>query len=61
MKQLKYVILTSFLYLNAQSTVSISGFIRNDANGEPLAYTNVFIKEIKQRQNNKYLKCFSLF
>ena len=45
MKQLKYVILTSFLYLNAQSTVSISGFIRDDANGEPLAYTNVFIKE----------------
>ena len=45
MKLLKYIIVSSFLYLNAQSTVSISGFVRDDENGEPLGYANIFIKE----------------
>ena len=29
----------------AQEAATISGFVRDDASGEPLAYTNVFVKE----------------
>ena len=29
----------------AQEAATISGFVRDDASGEPLAYTNIFVKE----------------
>ena len=38
-----FLIFTSVVF--SQETATISGFVRDDATGEPLAYTNVFIKE----------------
>ena len=38
-----FLIFTSVVF--SQETATISGFVRDDASGEPLAYTNVFVKE----------------
>ena len=39
------VIFLFFSVVSSQETVTISGFIREEATGEPLGYTNVFVKE----------------
>ncbi len=44
-KQIKYSLLVLICSLQAQVTSSINGFVRNESNGEPLGYANVFIKE----------------
>ncbi len=45
MKGTKLILLLFFaLVLHAQENATISGFVREEASGEPLAYTNVFIK-----------------
>jgi len=43
MRFLNVTIVVSLTFLSAQSTSSINGFIRNDVNGEPISYANVFI------------------
>ena len=46
MKTLKYSLLLFFIItVNAQEVSTISGFVRDDASGEPLGYANVFIKD----------------
>ena len=44
-KSFKYIFWFFFCYVYAQETSSINGFVRDDSNGEPLGYANVFIKE----------------
>ena len=44
-KQIKYCLLVLAWSLQAQVTSSINGFVRDNSNGEPLGYANVFIKE----------------
>ena len=44
LKTLQTIFLLFAIGLHAQETATISGFLRNDATGEPLAYANVFIK-----------------
>ncbi len=43
MRFLNVTIVISLTFLSAQNTSSINGFVRNDANGEPISYANVFI------------------
>ena len=43
MKIFKYSLLVLVCYLNAQTTFSINGFVRDDATGEPISYANVFL------------------
>lgn len=43
MRFLNVTIVISLTFLSAQNTSSINGFIRNDVNGEPISYANVFI------------------
>ena len=44
MKLLKYNFLIFFIFtINAQQTSTISGFVRDNATGEPLSYVNVFV------------------
>ncbi|MBH10948.1 MAG: hypothetical protein CMG74_11485 [Candidatus Marinimicrobia bacterium] len=45
--QKKYSLLFLLCSLQAQATSSINGFVRDDSNGEPLGYANVFIKGTK--------------
>ena len=45
MKLLRYSLIVLACSLQAQVTSSINGFVRDDSNGEPLGYANVFIKE----------------
>ena len=43
---MKYSLLLFFIItVNAQEVSTISGFVRDDASGEPLGYANVFIKD----------------
>ena len=44
MKQLRYIPFIFTLFVYAQETGTISGFVRDEATGEPLSYANVFIK-----------------
>ena len=37
------IIFLLFTFLSAQNTSSISGFVRDSTNGEPISYANVFI------------------
>ena len=39
----KGIIFTLYTLLNAQNTSSINGFVRNNSDGEPISYANVFI------------------
>jgi|TARA_B110000263_G_scaffold44817_1_gene36749 hypothetical protein len=44
LKLLKYNFLIFFIFtINAQQTSTISGFVRDNATGEPLSYVNVFV------------------
>jgi len=45
MKQLRYIPFIFTLFVYAQETGTISGFVRDEATGEPLSYANVFIKD----------------
>ena len=45
MKLLRYSLIVLACSLQAQVTSNINGFVRDDSNGEPLGYANVFIKE----------------
>ena len=46
MKTLKYSFLLFFIItVNAQEMSTISGFVRDDATGEPISYANVFLSE----------------
>ena len=45
MKQLRYIPFIFTLFVYAQETATISGFVRDEATGEPLSYANVFIKD----------------
>ena len=45
MKLLRYSLIVLACSLQAQVASSINGFVRDDSNGEPLGYANVFIKE----------------
>ena len=42
-KHLKYILIFSIDLLIGQGTSSVSGFVRNDASGEPISYANVYI------------------
>jgi len=43
LRSIKVIIFISLTFLVAQNTSSINGFVRNNANGEPISYANVFI------------------
>ena len=43
LRSIKVIIFISLTFLVAQNSSSINGFVRNDANGEPISYANVFI------------------
>ena len=46
MKTIKYILLLFFIIaVNAQEMSTISGFVRDDATGEPISYANVFLSE----------------
>ena len=46
MKTIKYILLLFFIIaVNAQEMSTISGFVRDDATGEPISYANVFLAE----------------
>ena len=46
MKSLKYILSLFFIItINAQEMSTISGFVRDDATGEPISYANVFLSE----------------
>jgi len=42
-RSIKYSIFITLTILLGQNTSSINGFVRNDLNGEPISYANVFI------------------
>lgn len=46
MKIFNYMNLIFIFTLQAQDFGTISGFVRDEATGEPLSYANVFIKDI---------------
>ena len=43
LRSIKVIIFISLTFLVAQNTSSINGFVRNNVNGEPISYANVFI------------------
>ena len=43
MKFFRFFIFFLSTFLFSQTTVDISGFVRNDVNGEPISYANVFL------------------
>ena len=43
MKFFRFFIFFLSAFLFSQTTVDISGFVRNDVNGEPISYANVFL------------------
>ena len=45
MKLFRYVPFIFTLFVYAQGTGTISGFVRDKATGEPLSYANVFVKD----------------
>ena len=45
MKLLRYIPFIFTLFVYAQEMRTISGFVRDEATGEPLSYANVFIIE----------------
>ena len=45
MKIFNYLTITFVFALQAQEYGTISGFVRDEATGEPLSYANVFIKD----------------
>jgi hypothetical protein len=45
MKLFRYIPFIFTLFVYAQETATISGFVRDEATGEPLSYANVFIIE----------------
>ena len=45
MKLFNYINLIFIFALQAQDFGTISGFVRDEATGEPLSYANVFIKD----------------
>ncbi len=46
MKTIKYILLLFFIIaVNTQEMSTISGFVRDDATGEPISYANVFLAE----------------
>ena len=45
MKLFLYIPFIFTLFVYAQETATISGFVRDEATGEPLSYANVFIKD----------------
>ena len=45
MKLFRYIPFIFTLFVYAQEMGTISGFVRDEATGEPLSYANVFIKD----------------